>query len=139
MFFHTAVPIIPIGKSKSGLTNGNPAFTRYILFLCNTTFWGNIFREQLCGPVLVGNCQSGCLGKHMNQISVWIKVILPGRFNQTVNNGAALGPAFRICKQLVLPAHYKGFHTAFRTVIEDLQLPIPQTVSYTHSDAADEL
>ena len=34
--------------------------------------------------------------------------------------------AFRICKQLVLPAHYKGFHTAFRTVIEDLQLPIPQ-------------
>lgn len=124
MFFHTAVPIIPIGKSKSGLTNGNPAFTRYILFLCNTTFWGNIFREQLCGPVLVGNCQSGCLGKHMNQISVWIKVILPGRFNQTLNNGAALSTALRIGEQPVLPPHHKGFNAPLRPVVAYFQTPV---------------
>ena len=63
-------------------------------FFVIQAFWGEYFSgSSFAAQFFVGNCQSGCLGKHMNQISVWIKVILPGRFNQTVNNGAALSTA----------------------------------------------
>ena len=60
----------------------------------------------------------------MNQISVWIKVILPGRFNQTVNNGADLSTALRIGEQPVLPPHHKGFNAPLRPVVAYFQTPV---------------
>ena len=69
---------------------------------------------------------AGGFRQHMNEIAVGSKAVFLCGFNQAVNHCAALGPTFRICKQPVFPSHYKGFYTAFHTVIGDLQPPIFQ-------------
>ena len=58
--------------------------------------------------ILAGGCWFGRLRKYIDQIAVWVKIVLLGGFNQTENDCTALCPIRGVGRQEVLLVRYKG-------------------------------